>query len=146
MYLHYYMQCALYIDGQTSTTPLPFQRLLPSFLCPLLGRYALSIMFVADGAPLLQEEGHIRYPDNEDYQVQSVVESPLSLACSMALCGGTVTSFMSIAIEIDVEISGFVPCQFIYRPTHLSCTHIFSLGGRCFFLQQLLCVELCGMD
>lgn len=31
-------------------------------------RYAYSISFVVDGAPILREEGHIRYPDNEDYQ------------------------------------------------------------------------------
>ena len=31
-------------------------------------RYAYSISFVGDGAHLLQEEGHIRYPDNEDFQ------------------------------------------------------------------------------
>ena len=31
-------------------------------------RFAYSISFVADGAHLLQEEGHIRYPDNEDFQ------------------------------------------------------------------------------
>jgi ectoine hydroxylase-related dioxygenase (phytanoyl-CoA dioxygenase family) len=31
-------------------------------------RYAYSISFVADGVNLLQEEGHIRYPDNEDFQ------------------------------------------------------------------------------
>ena len=31
-------------------------------------RFAYSISFVADGTHLLQEEGHIRYPDNEDFQ------------------------------------------------------------------------------
>ena len=29
-------------------------------------RYAYSVSFVADGARLLESEGHIRYPDNED--------------------------------------------------------------------------------
>ena len=31
-------------------------------------RYAYTVSFVVDGAPLLQEEGQIRIPDNEDYQ------------------------------------------------------------------------------
>ena len=31
-------------------------------------RYAYSVSYVADNAPLLQEDGHIRIPDNEDYQ------------------------------------------------------------------------------
>ena len=31
-------------------------------------RFAYSISFVADGVNLLQGEGHIRYPDNEDFQ------------------------------------------------------------------------------
>ena len=31
-------------------------------------RFAYSISFVADKTNLLQEEGHIRYPDNEDFQ------------------------------------------------------------------------------
>ena len=39
----------------------------------LLCRYALSISYVADGARLLQSEGHIRYPDNEDHMVREVV-------------------------------------------------------------------------
>eukprot|EP01038_Epipyxis_sp_PR26KG_P004525 gene4525-6390_t len=34
-------------------------------------RYALSISFVADNANLLNSIGHIRYPDNEDYQSYS---------------------------------------------------------------------------
>lgn len=32
-------------------------------------RMAYSITFVVDEAQLLQEEGHIRYPDSEDYPV-----------------------------------------------------------------------------
>ena len=39
----------------------------PSNLLPET-RFAYSISFVADKTNLLQEEGHIRYPDNEDFQ------------------------------------------------------------------------------
>jgi hypothetical protein len=31
-------------------------------------RLAYSISFIADNLPLLEDEGHIRYPDNEDSQ------------------------------------------------------------------------------
>jgi hypothetical protein len=30
-------------------------------------RYAYTISYIADNAKLLNSEGHIRYPDNEDY-------------------------------------------------------------------------------
>lgn len=34
-------------------------------------RMAYSISFIADGVQILQDEGHIRYPDNEDSQSYS---------------------------------------------------------------------------
>ncbi len=62
-------------------------------------RYAYSISFVADGARLLQEEGHIRYPDNEDYQVFIIINGIIALSNP---CPHLVHQIITIFITISL--------------------------------------------